>query len=422
MKKLFTLLFAIASATAYAEPTEVAPSVKTPTSFAVFIDRASYDRCREAVEAYRAAVQADGLGTYIICDDWQSPDEVRERILALASDKRMPLEGVVFVGDVPIAMLRDAQHLSSAFKMNQAADRKKSSIPSDRFYDDFDLKFDFIDRDADNPLYFYYSLRHDSAHHIRSDIYSARIKPVVREGVDKYEALSAYLRKAAAEAETVWLASDEDREGEAIAWHLYEVLELKPENTRRIVFHEITKKAILNAIANPRDIDINRVDAQQARRVLDRIVGFELSPVLWKRLKPALSAGRVQSVAVRLIVERENEIKHFVSEPYYRVRGTFRPAGVKGTLPALPRRSPRLSGRLRRRKLHHRRRRRQTTEKIPRAAFHNFNSPAGSFAKAWFHSVTDHDGGAAPLRKRSHHLHAYRLAEPLRRSHCRNIR
>ena len=199
MKKLFTLLFAIASATAYAEPTEVAPSVKTPTSFAVFIDRASYDRCREAVEAYRAAVQADGLGTYIICDDWQSPDEVRERILALASDKRMPLEGVVFVGDVPIAMLRDAQHLSSAFKMNQAADRKKSSIPSDRFYDDFDLKFDFIDRDADNPLYFYYSLRHDSAHHIRSDIYSARIKPVVREGVDKYEALSAYLRKAAAE-------------------------------------------------------------------------------------------------------------------------------------------------------------------------------------------------------------------------------
>ncbi len=199
MKKLFTLLFAIASATAYAEPTEIAPSVKTPTSFAVFIDRASYDRCREAVEAYRAAVQADGLGTYIICDDWQSPDEVRERILALASDKRMPLEGVVFVGDVPIAMLRDAQHLSSAFKMNQAADRKKSSIPSDRFYDDFDLKFDFIDRDADNPLYFYYSLRHDSAHHIRSDIYSARIKPVVREGVDKYEALSAYLRKAAAE-------------------------------------------------------------------------------------------------------------------------------------------------------------------------------------------------------------------------------
>ena len=158
-------------------------------------------------------------------------------------------------------------------------------------------------------------------------------QPVYEIPDDKTQLVSE-LRKAAAQADTVWLASDEDREGEAIAWHLYEVLELKPENTRRIVFHEITKKAILNAIANPRDIDINRVDAQQARRVLDRIVGFELSPVLWKRLKPALSAGRVQSVAVRLIVERENEIKHFVSEPYYRVRGTFRPAGVKGTLRA----------------------------------------------------------------------------------------
>ncbi len=131
------------------------------------------------------------------------------------------------------------------------------------------------------------------------------------------------LKKAAEKADTVWLASDEDREGEAIAWHLYEVLGLKPENTRRIVFHEITKKAILNAIANPRQIDINRVDAQQARRVLDRIVGFELSPVLWKRLKPALSAGRVQSVAVRLIVERENEIRNFVSEPYFRVTARF---------------------------------------------------------------------------------------------------
>ncbi|MDE6289107.1 MAG: type I DNA topoisomerase, partial [Muribaculaceae bacterium] len=124
-------------------------------------------------------------------------------------------------------------------------------------------------------------------------------------------------------AETVWLASDEDREGEAIAWHLAEVLGLDPTTTRRIVFHEITKKAILNALAHPRTIDLNRVDAQQARRVLDRIVGFELSPVLWRKIKPALSAGRVQSVAVRLIVERENDIKNFVSEPYFRVVGTF---------------------------------------------------------------------------------------------------
>jgi len=140
---------------------------------------------------------------------------------------------------------------------------------------------------------------------------------------DDKKALVAELKKKAREAQTVWLASDEDREGEAIAWHLYEVLGLKPENTRRIVFHEITKDAILHAIENPREIDINLVDAQQARRVLDRIVGFELSPVLWKKIKPALSAGRVQSVAVRLIMEREKEIKQFVPEQYYRVNADF---------------------------------------------------------------------------------------------------
>lgn len=133
------------------------------------------------------------------------------------------------------------------------------------------------------------------------------------------EPLVQQLRKAAHDAKIVWLASDEDREGEAIAWHLYEVLGLKPENTRRIVFHEITPEAIHHAIENPRSIDTNLVDAQQARRVLDRIVGFELSPVLWRKIKPALSAGRVQSVAVRLIVEREKEIKRFVAEPYFRV-------------------------------------------------------------------------------------------------------
>ena len=131
------------------------------------------------------------------------------------------------------------------------------------------------------------------------------------------------LKEEAANAETVWLASDEDREGEAIAWHLYEVLKLNPEHTKRIVFHEITKSAILKAIEHPRNIDINLVDAQQARRVLDRIVGFELSPVLWKKVKPALSAGRVQSVAVRLIVEREREIQAFHTEAAYRVTAIF---------------------------------------------------------------------------------------------------
>lgn len=131
------------------------------------------------------------------------------------------------------------------------------------------------------------------------------------------------LRAEAAKADTVWLASDEDREGEAIAWHLFDVLELDPKKTKRIVFHEITKNAILHAIETPRDIDLSLVDAQQARRVLDRIVGFELSPVLWKKIKPSLSAGRVQSVAVRLIVERENEIKAFKPEEYFRVSADF---------------------------------------------------------------------------------------------------
>lgn len=149
---------------------------------------------------------------------------------------------------------------------------------------------------------------------------------------DKKKVVSE-LKKLAAGAETVWLASDEDREGEAISWHLYETLGLKKESTRRIVFHEITKNAILNAIENPRDIDMNLVDAQQARRVLDRLVGFELSPILWRKIQPKLSAGRVQSVALRLVVDREREILGFKREPYYRTTAVFHPestaAGVK---------------------------------------------------------------------------------------------
>ena len=133
----------------------------------------------------------------------------------------------------------------------------------------------------------------------------------------------AELKAASKNAETVWLASDEDREGEAIAWHLAQELKLKSENTKRIVFHEITKNAILKAVENPREIDQNLVNAQQARRVLDRIVGFEMSPVLWKKVKPGLSAGRVQSVAVRLIVEREKEIREFKPIPSYKVEGVF---------------------------------------------------------------------------------------------------
>ena len=139
------------------------------------------------------------------------------------------------------------------------------------------------------------------------------------------------LKKLAHAADTVWLASDEDREGEAIAWHLYDTLGLAPDKTRRIVFHEITKNAILEAIEHPRFIDMHLVEAQQARRVLDRLVGFELSPILWRKIQPKLSAGRVQSVALRLVVDREKEIIAFRSEPYYRVDALFHPEGTPAT-------------------------------------------------------------------------------------------
>ena len=154
---------------------------------------------------------------------------------------------------------------------------------------------------------------------------------------DKKKVVSE-LKKAAKEASVVWLASDEDREGEAISWHLFETLGLKKEHTRRIAFHEITKPALLNAIENPREIDMSLVNAQQARRVLDRLVGFELSPVLWRKIQPKLSAGRVQPVALRLIVDREREILAFNNEQYYKVEAVFHPEGtsektlVKATL------------------------------------------------------------------------------------------
>ena len=140
---------------------------------------------------------------------------------------------------------------------------------------------------------------------------------------DEKKKVVSELKKSAKAADKVWLASDEDREGEAISWHLCEVLGLDEDKTNRIVFHEITKPAILKAIESPRRLDMNLVNAQQARRVLDRLVGFRLSPVLWRKVKPALSAGRVQSVAVRLIVEREREIQNFNSEPYYRLNAVF---------------------------------------------------------------------------------------------------
>ena len=140
---------------------------------------------------------------------------------------------------------------------------------------------------------------------------------------DDKKQLVKELKQAASKAEIVWLATDEDREGEAISWHLAETLKLKPEATKRIVFSEITKKAILKAIERPREVDVNLVNAQQARRILDRLVGFDLSPVLWRKIKPGLSAGRVQSVAVRIIVEREREITLFKPKADFRVVGEF---------------------------------------------------------------------------------------------------
>lgn len=158
-------------------------------------------------------------------------------------------------------------------------------------------------------------------------------KPLYEVPADKKKIVSE-LKSAVKNADTVWLASDEDREGEAISWHLYETLGLDKSKTKRIVFHEITKDAILKAIETPREIDKDVVDAQQARRVLDRIVGFELSPILWRKIKPALSAGRVQSVAVRLIVERERDVENFKEEANYRVVAYFRKQGT-GSFPEI---------------------------------------------------------------------------------------
>src|SRR3984885_275647 len=165
--------------------------------------------------------------------------------------------------------------------------------------------------------------------HIRDLVKSDDAINIAKNFEQKYEVpadkkqMVSELKKLAKEADMVWLASDEDREGEAISWHLFDTLDLKDATTKRIVFHEITKPAILRAIETPRKIDYNLVNAQQARRVLDRLVGFELSPVLWKKVKPSLSAGRVQSVAVRLIVDREREINKFKSEAAFKITAIF---------------------------------------------------------------------------------------------------
>lgn len=199
MKKLVFMWVLLQATYIWAAPQIIKPDVQTKTSFAIVIDAKSYEKAKASVDAYRKAVEKDGLGTYILADDWQSPQEIRQLLEELYRQKKSPLEGAVFVGDIPIPMIRDAQFLSSAFKMDQRLDWKRSSIPSDRYYDDFALKFDFLKRDEQKPLYFYFSLSSESAQYIRSDIYSARIKPVAKAGTDKYVLLARYLDKVVKE-------------------------------------------------------------------------------------------------------------------------------------------------------------------------------------------------------------------------------
>ena len=196
MKKIILSILAVTVTTIVAMAQDITkPSVKSPTAFAIVIDKTSYDKTKAAVDAYRQCVEADGLGTYLAVADWQKPEQIRQLLEQWHVDSRQPLEGCVFIGDIPIPMVRDAQYLSSAFKMSQKRDWKESSVPSDRYYDDFSLKFDFLKRDADRSDYFYYSLSPDGSQTISPDIYSARIRPPHRAGQDRYQLLSDYLEK-----------------------------------------------------------------------------------------------------------------------------------------------------------------------------------------------------------------------------------
>ncbi|WP_290540479.1 HEAT repeat domain-containing protein [Alistipes sp.] len=180
-----------------AAPQITPPGVKSATTFAIFVDSRSYAGAAREIDAYRAVLETEGLGTYLLVDAWASPEPIREQIEAMIGG-RAPLEGAVFIGEIPIPMIRDAQHLTSAFKANQARDWASSSVPSDRYYDDPALKFEFLRRDEANPLLFYYSLSPESPQYIASQIYTARIRPPKRAGVDSVDLLRAYLRKVVA--------------------------------------------------------------------------------------------------------------------------------------------------------------------------------------------------------------------------------
>ena len=203
MKKLLILSFLVMSIclNTNAENT-LKPTIKSKTSFAIITDVATYQKVKNAIDDYRKVIENDGLGTYVIYDEWKSPEQIRDILIKLHSQSAMKLEGAVFIGNIPIAMLRDAQHLTSAFKMNQKIDWKKSSVPSDRYYDDFGLKFKFLKQDSEIKDYFYYSLLPESDQHINCDIYTARIRPLEIPGTDKYQQIKDFLNKVVHERTT----------------------------------------------------------------------------------------------------------------------------------------------------------------------------------------------------------------------------
>ena len=182
--------------------TVIKPTVKTKTTFAIVVDQKSYDEAKSEIDAYRASVENEGLGTYLLIDDWKRPEPIREQLMQLHGDKKAPLEGCVFIGDIPIAMVRDAHHLTSAFKMSPKADWQESSVPSDRYYDDFGLKFDYIKQDSVLADYHYVSLNAEGNQYIMPDIYSSRIRPLKVEGMDKYQQIRDYLKKVVAEKQS----------------------------------------------------------------------------------------------------------------------------------------------------------------------------------------------------------------------------
>ena len=201
MKKYIILAITALCSMNIQAQTVVHPSVKTMTTFAIVVDQKSYGEAKNEIDAYRASVEKEGLGTYLLIDDWKRPEPIRTQLIKWHNNKKAPLEGCVFIGDIPIPMIRDAHHLSSAFKMSPKANWQRSSIPSDRYYDDFGLTFDYIKQDSLKPDYHYLTLRADSKQYISPDIYSARIRPLHLEGQDRYQMLRDYLKKAVAEKE-----------------------------------------------------------------------------------------------------------------------------------------------------------------------------------------------------------------------------